>query len=244
MLIGVQFTRRSTAGQGAKALASRWAASSLPRALVRQLLQAGDLAGLESDSRNVTVMFTDIAGYSTVSEGKSATEVAELLNHHFSLVTEEIEAEHGTVDKFIGDSVMAFWGAPEKQKNRAIHACRAALAIQDRIIADNRLRAESGNPPVRMRIGIHSGEATAGNIGSPSRLNYTVIGDTVNIAQRLEQLGKQVSPDAEVAIVVSAATATDAGGGFAVEPVGDVPVKGRAAPVKVYRLLGAKPRAK
>ncbi len=224
--------------------ALKWFQSYVPRALVRQLLQAGDLAGLESDSRNVTVMFTDIAGYSTVSEGKSATEVAELLNHHFSLVTEEIEAEHGTVDKFIGDSVMAFWGAPEKQKNRAIHACRAALAIQDRIIADNRLRAESGNPPVRMRIGIHSGEATAGNIGSPSRLNYTVIGDTVNIAQRLEQLGKQVSPDAEVAIVVSAATATDAGGGFAVEPVGDVPVKGRAAPVKVYRLFGAKPRAK
>ncbi len=219
--------------------ALKWFQAYVPRPLVSQLLKAGNLAGLESDRRNITVMFTDIAGYSTVSEGKNASEIADLLNRHFSLVTEEIEAEGGTVDKFIGDSVMAFWGAPEKQKNRAVRACRAALAIRDRIATDNRMRAAAGEPPVRMRIGIHTGEATAGNIGSGSRLNYTVIGDTVNIAQRLEQLGKQVSPDAEVAIVIGAATAADAGNGFAVEPVGDMSVKGRSAPVEVYQLLGA-----
>ena len=218
--------------------ALRWFQAYVPRPLVRQLLAAGNLAGLESDRRNVTVMFTDIAGYSTVSEGKSANEIADLLNRHFSILTEEIEAEGGTVDKFIGDSVMAFWGAPEKQKNRASHACRAALAIRSRIAADNEARAAAGEPPVRVRIGIQSGEATAGNIGSRSRLNYTVIGDTVNIAQRLEQLGKQVSPDAEVAIVVGAATAADAGADFAFEPVGEMAVKGRTAPVEVYRLLG------
>ena len=218
--------------------ALRWFQAYVPRPLVRQLLAAGNLAGLESDRRNVTVMFTDIAGYSTVSEGKSATEIADLLNRHFSILTEEIEAEGGTVDKFIGDSVMAFWGAPEKQKNRAAHACRAALAIRRRIAADNEGRAAAGEPPVRVRIGIQSGEATAGNIGSRSRLNYTVIGDTVNIAQRLEQLGKQVSPGDEVAIVVGAATAADAGAEFVFEPVGEMAVKGRAAPVEVYRLLG------
>ncbi len=217
--------------------ALRWFQAYVPRALVRQLLSAGNLAGLESDRRNVTVMFTDIAGYSTISEGKSATEIAALLNRHFSILTEEIEAEGGTVDKFIGDSVMAFWGAPEKQKDRAVHACRAALAIRSRIAADNDQRAAAGEPPVRVRIGIQSGEATAGNIGSRSRLNYTVIGDTVNIAQRLEQLGKQVSPDDEVAIVVGAATAADAGAAFAFEPVGEMAVKGRTAPVEVYRLL-------
>ncbi len=218
--------------------ALRWFQAYVPRPLVRQLLTAGNLAGLESDRRNITVMFTDIAGYSTVSEGKNAAEIADLLNSHFSLVTEEIEAEGGTVDKFIGDSVMAFWGAPEKQKNRAAHACRAALAIRSRIAADNELRAAAGESPVRVRIGIQSGEATAGNIGSRSRLNYTVIGDTVNIAQRLEQLGKEVSPDTEVAIVVGAATAADAGADFAFEPVGEMAVKGRAALVEVYRLLG------
>ena len=161
-----------------------------------RLVREGDLAALASGRRNVTVMFTDIAGYSTVSEGKGAAEIAALLNHHFAIVTREIEAEGGTVDKFIGDSVMAFWGAPEKQKNRAIRACRAALAIRGGIAADNKERADRAESPIRMRIGIHSGEATVGNVGTQDRINYTVIGDDVNVAQRLEQIGKQITPDA------------------------------------------------
>ena len=218
--------------------ALRWFQAYVPRSLVHQLMREGDLASLASDRRNVTVMFSDIAGYSTISEGKSAAEVAGLLNRHFGILTNAIEAEEGTVDKFIGDSVMAFWGAPEKQKNRAVRACRAALAIRDGIAADNRERESRGEPPVRVRLGIHSGQATAGNIGPPSRVNYTVIGDDVNIAQRLEQLGKDVSPGAEVAIILSAATVADLDGLFEVEPVGEMEVKGRAAPVAVYRLVG------
>ena len=221
----------------AMAGALRWFQAYVPRSLVHQLMREGDLASLASDRRNVTVMFSDIAGYSTISEGKSAAEVAALLNRHFGILTGAIEAEGGTVDKFIGDSVMAFWGAPEKQKNRAIRACRAALAIRDGIAADNRDREARGEPPVRLRLGIHSGQATAGNIGTPSRVNYTVIGDDVNIAQRLEQIGKDVSPDAEVAITVSASTVADLGGSFEVEPVGEMEVKGRSAPVAVFRLV-------
>ena len=220
--------------------ALRWFQAYVPRSLVHQLMREGDLASLASDRRNVTVMFSDIVGYSTISEGKSAAEVAALLNGHFGILTSAIEAEGGTVDKFIGDSVMAFWGAPEKQKNRAIRACRAALAIRDAVAADNREREARGEPPVRLRLGIHSGQATAGNIGAPSRVNYTVIGDDVNIAQRLEQIGKQVSPDAEVAIAVSASTVADLDELFEVEPVGEMEVKGRAAPVAVYRLVGMK----
>ena len=216
--------------------ALRWFQAYVPRSLVHQLMREGDLASLASDRRNVTVMFSDIVGYSTIAEGKSAAEVAALLNRHFGILTSAIEAEGGTVDKFIGDSVMAFWGAPEKQKNRAVRACRAALAIREGIAADNRERASRCEPPVRVRLGIHSGQATAGNIGPPSRVNYTVIGDDVNIAQRLEQIGKEVSPDAEVAITVSASTVADLGGRFEVEPVGEMEVKGRAAPVAVYRL--------
>ena len=216
-----------------------WFQAYVPRALVRQIMSAGDMAGLESDRRNITVMFTDIAGYSTVSEGMSAAGVTALLNHHFSILTEEIEAEGGTVDKFIGDGVMAFWGAPEKQKHRARRACRAALAIRRRIEEDNRAREASGETAMRMRIGIHSGQATAANIGSPTRLNYTVIGDTVNVAQRLEQLGREIALLAEVAIVISAETARDAGGGFVATPAGTIPVKGRAAPVEVLSLEGS-----
>ena len=218
--------------------ALRWFQAYVPHSLVHQLMREGDLASLASDRRNVTVMFSDIAGYSTISEGKTAPEVAALLNRHFGILTAAIEAEGGTVDKFIGDSVMAFWGAPEKQKNRAIRACRAALAIRAGIAADNRERESLGEPPVRLRLGIHSGQATVGNIGAPSRVNYTVIGDDVNIAQRLEQLGKQVAPDAETAITVSASTVADLDGLFEVEPVGEMEVKGRAAPVAVYRLAG------
>ncbi|MCE2521385.1 MAG: hypothetical protein J4G15_16595 [Alphaproteobacteria bacterium] len=215
-----------------------WFQAYVPRALVRQIMHAGDMAELESDHRNITVMFTDIAGYSTVSEGMSAAGVTTLLNHHFSILTEEIEAEGGTVDKFIGDGVMAFWGAPEKQKNRARRACRAALAIRRRIEEDNRAREASGDKALRMRIGIHSGQATVANIGSPTRLNYTVIGDTVNVAQRLEQLGRDVAPLTEVAITISAETARDAGHDFAATAAGSIPVKGRAAPVEVLLLEG------
>ena len=218
--------------------ALRWFQAYVPRSLVHQLMREGDLASLASDRRNVTVMFSDIAGYSTISEGKSAAEVADLLNHHFGILTHAIETEGGTVDKFIGDSVMAFWGAPEKQKDRAIRACRAALAIRAGIAADNRERKSRGEPPVHLRIGIHSGQATAGNIGTRDRVNYTVIGDDVNIAQRLEQLGKAVSPGAEVAITVSEAAVNDLDGLFEVEPVGELEVKGREASVPVYRLIG------
>ncbi len=218
--------------------ALKWFQAYVPRSLVRQLVREGDLAALASGRRNVTVMFTDIAGYSTVSEGKGAAEIAALLNHHFAIVTREIEAEGGTVDKFIGDSVMAFWGAPEKQKNRAVRACRAALAIRAGIAADNKARADRAELPICMRIGIHSGEATVGNIGTQDRINYTVIGDDVNVAQRLEQIGKQVTPDAEVAISISAATVADLDSSFDIEPVGEMEVKGRTAPVPVYRLVG------
>ncbi len=215
-----------------------WFQAYVPRALVRQIMHAGDMAGLESDRRNITVMFTDIAGYSTVSEGMSAAAVTALLNHHFSILTEEIEAESGTVDKFIGDGVMAFWGAPEKQKRRATRACRAALAMRRRIEDDNREREASGARAIRMRIGIHSGQATVANIGSQTRLNYTVIGDTVNVAQRLEQLGREIAPRAEVAITISAETAQDAGSDFITTPAGSIPVKGRTAPVEVLLLEG------
>ncbi len=184
----------------------------------------------------MTVMFTDIAGFSTISENMSAPEVAEFVNEHFAIVAKCIEDEEGTVDKFIGDSVMAFWGAPEKQKNRAERACRAALAMRAAINADNDRREGEGLARVRMRIGIHSGAATAGNIGAPGRLNYTVIGDMVNVGQRLEQLSKEVLPDDEVAILFSDATRADLGADFAPKPVGKHHVKGREEKVEVFTL--------
>jgi class 3 adenylate cyclase len=218
--------------------ALRWFELYVPRKIVERLVKQGDVRETVSDDREIAVMFTDIVGFSTISQGMSAPEVAAFVNQHFALVAGAIEAEDGTVDKFIGDSVMAFWGAPERQEGRAERACRAALAIAAAIRDDNRLRAAAGRPPVGIRIGIHSGHVTVGNIGAPGRLNYTIIGDAVNIGQRLEQLGKEVYPaGTDVAILISGDTARDLGPDFKPIAAGRHKLKGRVGEVEVFRLI-------
>jgi class 3 adenylate cyclase len=211
-----------------------WFESYVPKSLVRKLMESGEA---RSEERVVTVMFTDIVGFTPQAEHMKTEEVADFLNHHFELVTACIEAEGGTVDKFIGDAVMAFWGAPERQEDHAARACRAARAIKNAIVLDNEERRKSGLSEVHMRIGIHTGPLIVGNIGSSGRLNYTVVGDTVNIAQRMEQYGKTLSPDQtdEVFILMTDATyaaSQDQGA----EKIGDYQVRGRNDPVTIYRL--------
>ena len=182
-------------------------------------------------------MFTDIAGFTSHAEGRPAQEVAEFLNNHFALLADSIEAEGGTVDKFIGDAVMAFWGAPEAQADHAERACRAALSIVDAVHADNQRRQAEGQPAIRVRVGLHSGPVIVGNIGAPGRINYTIVGDTVNTCQRLEQLGKTAGPrDAEVVVLVSAATAALVGPGFTLVRAGKHQVPGRRGRVEIFRL--------
>lgn len=217
--------------------ALRWFELYVPKKLVARLVKSGDVHTMTSDDRNITVMFTDIVKFSTISQGMSAREVAALVNHHFALIGECIDAEEGTIDKFIGDSVMAIWGAPEKQKNRAERACRAALAIASAIRKDNKERVAEGKPAISMRIGIHTGNATVGNIGAPGHINYTIIGDAVNIGQRLEQLCKEVYPQGtEVSILISGDTARDLGDTFQPIPAGRFELKGRAGDVEVFKL--------
>ena len=217
--------------------ALRWFELYVPRKIVGRLVKRGDIDDTISSARKITVMFTDIAGFSSVAEHLSAPEVAALVNRHFEIVAGCIEVEEGTVDKFIGDSVMAFWGAPEAQADAAERACRAALAIADGIRAENARRREEGDAPLGIRIGIHTGSATVGNIGAPGRINYTIIGDAVNVGQRLEQLGKTLFPaDSETAILVSGATASELGPDFHPAPAGRHPVKGRAGELDVFRL--------
>lgn len=218
--------------------AMRWFQAYVPKTLVRRLVQKGDLSGIASDDRSLTVMFTDVVGFSTIAEGATAAQVAAFLNEHFDLVTRCIDAQDGTVDKFIGDSVMAFWGAPEKQKHRAERACRAALAVRRALAQDNARRVADGLQPVRMRIGIHSGHATVGNIGPADRVNYTAIGDMVNVAQRLEQLGKQVDQTGRDAVIlISEDTYRDLDEGFSARAVGAHNLRGREAEIEVYELL-------
>ncbi len=133
---------------------------------------------------------------------------------------------------------MAFWGAPEARPDHAAATCRAALAIRTAIAEENRRRVTAGSEPLGLRIGIHSGVAVVGNIGAAGRLNYTLIGDTVNVAQRLEALGKELDTrDSEIAILISGQTAALLGPSFEVRPLGDHQLRGRHTATEVFELV-------
>jgi adenylate cyclase len=218
----------------------RWFETYVPKGLVLRLIQrdASDKTGggIGSEERQVTVMFTDIRGFSALAEDLGAAETAALLNSHFSLLSACIEAEGGTVDKFIGDAVMAFWGAPEVQQDHAARALRAAHAIAVAIHGDNVKRCAVGLPAVRVRIGLHSGPVVVGNIGSASRINYTIVGDSVNTAARIEELAAGLQGDAEVIVLAGASTAEESGGCVALTSVGIRNLRGRSELVEVFRM--------
>ena len=190
---------------------------------------------IHADAREATVMFTDIVAFTRQSETMTAPETAEFLNQHFAMFSRCVEDEDGTIDKFIGDSLMAFWGAPEAQPDHAARACRAALAIRAAVIADNQARVREGGDPVRVHIGVHTGEVIVGNIGAPGRINYTIVGDTVNTANRLEQLGKEIDEDA-VDTVILASAATTAAASVEARALGAHPIRGRQEELEVFAL--------
>nr|WP_240969508.1 adenylate/guanylate cyclase domain-containing protein [Sneathiella limimaris] len=212
-----------------------WFENYVPKSLVKKLMSSGDA---HSETRSVSVMFTDIVNFTPMAENMSSEEVANLLNEHFEILANCIEQEDGTLDKYIGDAVMAFWGAPDYQIDHPLKACRTAICIRTAIRAENQRRVKAGKPPIQMRIGIHTGRLVVGNIGAPGRLNYTVVGDTVNVAQRIEQLGKTLNDDKDedVLILLSDKIASEVQDQINVEPVGEFNVKGRGTKISIYRL--------
>jgi adenylate cyclase len=206
----------------------------VPRSLVARLVRTGDADITRPREAIVTVMFTDIAGFTSLAEHLPANAGAELLNHHFGLLCGAIDAAGGTVDKFLGDGVMAFFGAPDRLKGHAAAAVRAAVAIRAAVMADNRAAAAEGRPTLRMRIGIHTGRVIVGDIGASDRVNYTIVGDTVNVSQRLQGLGKLLAPDAEVAIVISGETAARLDDSVALTASGRHRLRGRGEPIEVF----------
>jgi class 3 adenylate cyclase len=193
------------AGQSLNSMvaALRWFELYLPKRLVHSLLARGDDQMGQVYEREVSVLFTDMRGFSQMAARLSPTETAAFLNEHFALIGACVEASEGTIDKYIGDSVMAFWGAPDEQPDHAERACRTALAIAKSLRADNERRRAQGLDPVSLRIGIGSGKVLVGNIGAVGRVNYTLVGDVVNIAQRLEQLGKEVDGAGDVVALIT-----------------------------------------
>jgi adenylate cyclase len=221
---------------GALAQMSRGLASFqkyMPTELVRTLVSRGVEAVPGGHQQTLTVMFTDLAGYTSISE-RLGDRVVPLLAEYLEAVSTAVLSRRGTIDKFIGDGVMAFWGAPVPNERHAFDACVAALECQ-RLLALQRVAADhSGGTPLRMRIGINTGRMLVGNIGSNERLSYTVIGDPVNVASRLEPLGKLYGVD----IIIGEETRVAAGDAIIVRRLDRVAVYGRSGGLAIYELLG------
>jgi adenylate cyclase len=209
----------------------------VPADLVKELVERGKGGELGGERRELTLLFSDIESFTTVSESLEPEEVMLQLSEYFDAMTKEIMAEQGTVDKFIGDAVMAFWGAPRDVSDPALHACRAALRCQERLAELNDQWAAEGRPRFKTRIGLHTDSVVVGNVGSSERMNYSAIGDGVNLASRLEGLNKQYG----TWIMVSEATYQLIKNHFACRLLDEVVVKGKTRPVRVYELLGEMP---
>jgi adenylate cyclase len=202
----------------------------IPADLVKRLISEGNKAALGGAVRPMSVMFVDMAGFTGISE-RLGDRIIPLLSHYFDSVSTEIQACGGTIDKFIGDAVMAFWGAPALNADHAVDCCRAALCCQ-RAVRESGLADDAGNP-IQIRIGINSGDMLVGNIGSEVRLNYTVIGDAVNIASRLEGANKIYGS----VIMIGPETCRLAGDRIVVRELDRLAVYGRAGGLQIYELL-------
>ncbi|PJI95531.1 adenylate cyclase [Acidovorax sp. 69] len=208
-------------------------AQYLPPAVVSRLIAHPELMRLGGEAREVTLMFTDLANFTTLSERLSAEQTVEVLTGYFNAMTPIVHATGGTVDKFIGDAVMAFWGAPLDNPQHAEHAVAAAIAMQQAMQALQALQADlsaRGLPPIHMRIGLHTGRVVVGNVGSEQRFSYTAIGDAVNLAARLEGANKAFG----TGILLSAATAAQLPPTVGLRALDDVIVKGKTEPVRVF----------
>jgi len=206
----------------------------IPKVLVGKLLKTNHELKIGGKMRRATLLFTDVANFTTVCENYPPERLVLHLSEYFEEVTDIIMKTNGIIDKYIGDAVMAFWGAPIADKDQALHACTAALTLQHRLSDLNRKWAVEGKPALETRIGIHIGEAIIGNIGSSDRMNYTALGDTVNLASRLEGTNKVYHTH----ICISEDVLKEVGKKCLVRPLDVVAVKGKEKGVKIYELVG------
>jgi adenylate cyclase len=208
--------------------------SYVPRDLVNDLLKSGKEIEIGGESRYLTILFSDLEDFSGLSEVTPSRDLLKRVSAYLELMTFAIKEESGTVDKFIGDAVMAFWGAPLINQNHGYLACVAAIKSKRRMTVLNQALIQEKKPPLKVRIGIHSDAVLVGNIGSQERLSYTVMGDGVNIASRLEGVNKEFS----TGICISHSVFKEAGERLCVRPIDQIMVKGRKGAILIYELMG------
>jgi adenylate cyclase len=201
--------------------------------VVSELIEDPARLKLGGETRVMTAFFSDIKGFSGISERLSPAELVALLNDYLTEMCDVIGAHEGTIDKFEGDAIMAFWGAPVPSAEHALQACRAALEMQARLVMLRERLAAEGRPPIVVRMGLNSGPMVVGNMGSRSKLNYTVMGDAVNLASRLEGANKFYG----TGIMISEFTRELARDGIEVRELDLIRVVGKNEAIRIYELL-------
>ena len=191
-------------------------------------------AYLGGHKKELTIFFSDIAGFTTISEGMVPEALMLQLSEYMGTMATIIQEHKGTVDKYMGDGLMAFWGAPLNNPDHAYYACLGALRCRDKVAQLNQAWKSNGNVAFPTRIGIHTGETLVGNMGSSERMNYTVLGDSVNLASRLEGINAVYGTD----IIISATTYQKVIDRFYFRPLDIVTVKGKRKGVLLYELAG------
>jgi adenylate cyclase len=213
--------------------------SFVPKRLVEQLVATGTALRFGGSRREVTILFTDVDGFTRITEKADPEQVMRQTSRYLAILSETVTAHGGTVDKFVGDAIMAVWNAPTEDPDHVAHACAAALACQEANRDLNEAFEREGWPAYRTRFGIHVGEAVVGIIGSHDRMSYTALGATVNLAARLEPLNKQYG----TRILVSEAVQREASDRFAFRLVDTLQPKGFESAVRVFELCGEAPEA-
>ncbi len=204
--------------------------------VVSQIAESPEKLALGGERRDATFYFSDIQGFTSFSEKLGPEKLTQLMNRYLGEMTDTVLQSGGTLDKYIGDAIMAFWNAPLPCEGHELIACKVALANQMRLAALKPEFDRLGYPPVKNRIGLNTGPAIIGNMGSPKRFSYTAIGDAVNLASRLEGANKAYGSY----ILISETTRVGAGDAIEVRELDYVKVKGKAQPIRVYELLGLK----
>lgn len=215
----------------------RWVAERfgqyVPPELVDEMVDRNEDFGLEGEERELTVLFSDVRGFTAFSESIPPSALTQVMNHLLTPLTEAIHRHDGTIDKYMGDAVMAFWGAPLYDAHHADHAIAGAFAMLDALETVNREFTAQGRPALAMGIGLNTGRMSVGNMGSSFRMAYTAMGDEVNLGSRLEGLTKTYG----VNLIVSDSTAEQAAD-WCYRRLDKVRVKGRAAPVWIFEPVG------
>jgi adenylate cyclase len=209
----------------------------VPQEVVDTLLAHPERLELGGVELEATVMFADLAGFKELSQNMAPRDLVNLLSDYFTPLTEIVLAHGGTLDKYIDSSLMAVWGAPLPQADHARRACQAALAMQRRVEDDLRERQAMGKAFLGLRLGLHSGQVMAGNVGSRERFNYTIMGDTVNLAHRLQELNRHYGTH----LIASEASRSQAGAGLIMRELDQVQVRGRKKPVTIFELVWVAP---